>query len=105
MRTVVIITVLLILTMLTGCADYYYQEGKTFQECKQARLDCFEDLKKYSSNWQGMGQYEFEFMEKCMKEKGYSLAKEADLPLRIKRDDPDQMLHWKLRGVAGTLDN
>jgi hypothetical protein len=50
-----------------------------------------------------MGNYEFEFMEDCMVQKGYRPVKESKLPLRVKREDPDQLLHWRLRGVAGTV--
>ena len=99
------LTFLLILTsFLTGCATYYYQEGKTISECKSDRRECFEELKKYSSNWREMGRYEFEFMEDCMLEKGYRLVAEDKLPMRIRREDPEQSLHWRLHGTAGTLD-
>jgi hypothetical protein len=93
-----------LMCLLAGCAKYWYQEGKTFEECKQDRLECFEGLKRYSSNWQDMGEYEFKFMDDCMTQKGYGLVKENRLPLRVKREDPDRLLHWRLRGVAGTME-
>jgi hypothetical protein len=94
-----------ILTCLfAGCASYWYQEGKTFEQCEQDRLACFEELKKYSSNWQDMGEYEFKFMETCMTQKGYRLVKEHKLPPKVKREDPDRLLHWRLRGIAGTVE-
>lgn len=93
--------VLISLSFCAGCAKYWYQEGKTFAETKQDRQECFEELKKYSSNWRDMGDYEFKFMEDCMMQRGYRLVAENKLPLRVKREDPDQLLHWRLRGVAG----
>ena len=87
-----------------GCAQYWYQGGKTFEECRQDQRACLEELKKYSSNWRKMGNYEFEFMENCMRSKGYSLVREKELPLRVKRQDPDRMLHARLKGIAGTVD-
>ncbi|MHC4153463.1 MAG: hypothetical protein ACYST6_00835 [Planctomycetota bacterium] len=102
-RVLAVAALLIIMSLLTGCASYWYQEGKSFEECKQDRLVCFEELKKYSSNWRDMGEYEFEFMETCMTQKGYGQVKENKLPLKVKREDPDQLLHWRLRGIAGTV--
>jgi hypothetical protein len=90
--------------LFTGCSTYWYQAGKTIDECKQDRLACFEELKKYSSDWRDMGDYEFKFMEDCLRQKGYTLLTEGELPLRVKREDPDQLLHYRLHGVAGTIE-
>ncbi|MHC4744324.1 MAG: hypothetical protein ACYS8Z_20605, partial [Planctomycetota bacterium] len=87
-----------------GCAKYWYQEGKTFNEAKQDRKDCLEELKKYSPDWRDMGEYEFKFMNECMKSKGYRLVTENKLPLKVKRDDPDLMQNYRRKGIAGTLD-
>lgn len=92
-----------LLCHFSGCATYWYQADKTINECKQNRFECFEELKKYSSNWRDMGEYEFKFMEDCMRQKGYTLLKEGELPLRVKRQDPDRLTHFRLHGVAGTL--
>ena len=98
-------TTLILIPMLlfAGCTTYWYQAGKTIDECKQDRLGCFEELKKYSSNWRDMEDYEFKFMEDCMRQKGYTLLKEGELPLRVKREDPDRTLNWWIHGMAGTL--
>ena len=105
MRRVIAATLILIpMLLFSGCATYWYKGGKTIYECKQDRQECFEDLKKYSSNWRDMGSYEFKFMEDCMHQKGYSLLKEKDLPLRVKREDPDRSMHLLLHGVAGTIE-
>ena len=99
------LTFLLILTsFLAGCATYWYQEGKTIRECKLDRRECLEELKKYSSNWREMGSYEFDFMEDCMFQKGYRLVTEDKLPMRVRQEDPEQSLHWRLHGTAGALD-
>ncbi|MHC4648445.1 MAG: hypothetical protein ACYTBJ_23550 [Planctomycetota bacterium] len=89
--------------LCTGCAKYWYQEGKTFEECKRDRQECFNELKKYS-DWERMGDYEFGFMEDCMKEKGYRLVTEDKLPLRVKREEPDRTFHVRLKGIAGTIE-
>ena len=112
MRRIIAVTFILIPTLLfSSCAtylykggNYWYKGGKTIYECKQDRQECFEELKKYSSNWRDMGSYEFKFMEDCMRQKGYSLLKEKELPLRVKREDPDRMMHARLHGVAGTIE-
>ena len=90
--------------LLAGCTTYWYQAGKTIDECQQDRLECFEELKKYSSDWRKMGDYEFKFMEDCMHQKGYTLLKENELPMRVKRQHPDTTMHHRLRGTAGTIE-
>jgi hypothetical protein len=40
-----------------------------------------------------------------MQQKGYRLVKESKLPLRVKRIDPDRLLHYRLHGIAGTLED
>ena len=103
-RHVTATLILIPMLLVTGCATYWYQADKTIDECKQERLECFEELKKYSSDWEDMGDYEFEFMEDCMRQKGYTLLKEGELPLRVKREDPDRVMHVRLHGVAGTIE-
>lgn len=105
MRRVIAFTLISIpMLLFTGCATYWYQADKTIDECKQARLECFEELKKYSSDWRDIGEYEFKFMEDCMRQKGYTLLKEKKLPLRVRREDPNRSVNWWLHGVAGTLE-
>ena len=102
-KSLTVALLLVVICFFTGCTSYWYQEGKSFEECKQDHRACFEELKVYSSNWRKMGDYEFEFMEDCMEQKGYGPVNERKLPLKVKREDPDQLLHWRLRGVAGTV--
>jgi hypothetical protein len=61
-------------------------------------------MKKYSSNWQNLGKYEFKLMEDCMKQKGYRLVKERKLHVRVKREDPNLDVSWMTRGVAGFIE-
>ena len=91
-----------------GCAKYYYQAGKTFEECEKDRADCVSELKKRLGTVSTRpGGYEYKFIEDCMKRKGYSLVTEDDLPLDVKRQDPDTSLKGQLyghrRGIAGAL--
>jgi len=86
-----------------GCAKYYYQESKTFEECAKDRADCLSQLKeRLGTVSQRPGDYEYKFIEDCMKRKGY-----GKLPLNAKRLDPDTSLQGQLygyrRGIAGTL--
>jgi hypothetical protein len=87
----------------SGCAQYWYQEGRTFEQCKQDRMDCFEELKKRSDFSGATARYEFEFMEECMKQRGYRLVSEDELPLAAKRERPDPTLHYRMKGIAGDL--
>ena len=95
--------------LLVGCGEYYYQQGKTFNECERDWEDCLSELEgqKY---WRfvDFGLYEYEFMEDCMGRKGYRLVTENTLPLSAKRRDP---VMWNIgftrgrrQGIAGTRD-
>jgi hypothetical protein len=104
--TVVLLTFLV--WWVGGCAMYYYQEGKAFEDCKQDYRACYAELTKYADpNSLGagtLGSYGSKFMDECMKERGYRLVTENELPLRAKRRDPDWWPGWNKRGVAGALE-
>jgi hypothetical protein len=91
-----------------GCETYHYQEGKTFAECKKDREDCFTELKK-RADWEIPGSYERDYMESCLKRKGYRLVKEKELPFDVKRQDPASTIYGRVyeagRGIAGTVDS
>ncbi|MHC4170551.1 MAG: hypothetical protein ACYSWQ_26735 [Planctomycetota bacterium] len=109
MRHIVVFALLGLGYLLAGCDKYYYQEGKTFKECAKDRHECVADLKeRLGVVSRRPGGYEYEFIENCMKHKGYRLVTERQLPLGVKRLDPDQSMRGKLygyrRGIAGTVD-
>ena len=89
--------------LLSGCAQYWYQDGKTFQQCKQDRQACFDALSK-RTDFVGTGDYEFKFLTECMQDKGYRLVKEDELPLDVRRESPDTSLHWRAKGIAGSVE-
>jgi hypothetical protein len=90
-----------------GCAKYYYQEGRTFEQCKIDCEDCAAELAKRVTN-EKPGAYEHKYMEHCMTQKGYITVTEDDLPLSVKREDPDLSLrgfiYGRRRGLAGALE-
>lgn len=88
---------------LAGCTTYYYQQNKSIDQCKQDRQACVGELQKYST-LQEFGEYERKFMEDCMRQKGYSLITKDKLPIKVRREEPEQTLHWRIHGVAGTLE-
>ena len=87
----------------SGCANYWYQEGKTFEECKQARLECYTEMKMYSYDPDDLGKYEFKLMQDCMIQKGYRLVTDNRLHVRVKREDPDLDVAWMVHGIAGFI--
>lgn len=89
--------------MLAGCAKYWYQEGKTFDECQQARDECFAELKKRTDFSHPTVEYEIQFMNECMQSKGYREIKNSEIPLDAKRQEPETTLHWRARGLAGSV--
>jgi len=87
-----------------GCAKYWYQEGKSFDECKKARAECFEELKKRTDFSSPTVEYEMKYMNECMQEKGYRQVSAKELPLEVRREEPESSLHWRTRGLAGTVE-
>lgn len=87
-----------------GCAKYWYQEGKSFDECKKARAECFEELKKRTDFSSPTVEYEMKYMNECMQEKGYRQVSAKELPLDVRREEPESSLHWRTRGLAGTVE-
>ncbi|MHC4693132.1 MAG: hypothetical protein ACYS67_10360 [Planctomycetota bacterium] len=92
-----------LLCSFAGCTTYWYQEGKTFEECKQDYVDCFEDMKRYSRDPEDLDKYEFKLMEDCMILKGYRLVTERQLYVRVKREDPNLDVYWMVHGTAGFI--
>lgn len=95
------------LCLAVGCQPtYWYQEGRTFDECKADQADCQAELEKRTDRHH-MSDYERRFMEDCMRRRGYRLAADDDLPLDIKREEPNTVsaVPWnRFYGVAGSLD-
>lgn len=96
----------LALSATTGCElKYWYQEGKTFDQCKADRKICRAELLRRADAYR-LGSYERRFMEECMRQRGYRLVSESELPLDVKREDPDipSEVPWaRSYGLAGTL--
>jgi len=88
---------------LTGCSKYWYQEGKSFDECKQARGECSSELQKRSDLSNLTVEYEIKFMNDCMTKKGYREVSQDELPLDAKRQEQESSFHWRARGLAGTM--
>jgi hypothetical protein len=107
MKNLISILLICLICISAGCAQYYYQEGKTFEQCAKDREDCLSQVKKLMGSTTP-GSYEYKFMEECMKSRGYKLVTENKLPLDVKRQDPDMstlgQLYGRRRGIAGTID-
>ncbi len=109
MKSFPVLLLLVLICLFAGCAKYYYQEGKSFNECASDRTDCVAELqKRLADQSQNAGGYEHKFVKDCMEHKGYRLVTERKLPLNVKRQDPDSSLRGYLygyrRGIAGALD-
>jgi hypothetical protein len=108
MKISVVLLLASLICLSAGCAKYYYQEGKAFEECAKDREDCLSELKEHLGTVsERPGSYEYKFIEDCMRRKGYGLVTENKLPLDVKRLDPDSSLQGQLygyrRGISGTL--
>ncbi len=101
-RLLFIIPLLIFLSVLAGCT-YWYQQGKTFDQCEQDLDQCYCELKNYA-DMDDIGQHEDDFMKDCMKQKGYELVGEDKLPPKVKRRDPEMNSFWLLAGTSGTTE-
>lgn len=99
----VILVAGLILCGMSGCARYWYQEGKTFEQCKRDREVCRQELLKHSDLTK-VGTYEIKFIEECMQQRGYRLVKESELLMHVRREAPETSFHYRAKGVAGRLE-
>ncbi len=92
--------------LATGCAEkYWYQEGRTFDECRADRAACRAELLQ-RTDLRSIGEYERRFMEDCMERRGYRLVSEKELPLDVKReasDMPSEVQRARGYGVAGSI--
>ena len=96
------IAVLLIAACLTsGCAtEYWYQKGKTFEECYADHRACCQELERLTDQTQ-LGDRELKIIEDCMRSRGYRVVPESRLPYPTKSLAPDRTIHYRLRGIAG----
>jgi hypothetical protein len=89
-----------------GCQQkYWYQEGKTFYQCKADHADCQTELGR-RAHLLHRSSYSYRFLENCMQQKGYELVAEKDLPLDAKRQDPivpSDVPWYHAYGVAGAI--
>lgn len=87
------------LLLLGGCSQYWYQEGKSFEECQRDLEAAHAEAFRYSSR--GSNRYESGFVREAMEARGYELVKRRDLP-------PDT--YWEdtcvfgVPGAAGTVE-
>ncbi|MHC4212371.1 MAG: hypothetical protein ACYSWP_03250 [Planctomycetota bacterium] len=96
--------VCLSLLFATGCASYWYQECKTYEECREDIKQCLAELRKYQDLNSSYSNtfYAEDFEKDCMQGKGYRLYSENKLPLRAKRHTLSGALS-STYGIAGRL--
>ena len=103
------ILLVILVCCCSGCAKYFYQEGKSFTQCLKDRVECLKELnKRLAVQSKSPGGYEHKFIDDCMTRRGYRLVTEDKLPLTAKRQDPAQtlrgILYGQRRGIAGEVD-
>ena len=103
MRLVVAGMLFAVVFVVGGCAKYWYQEGKSFNQTRRDLAACQAEAVRYSDvgRTHGLGGFEQEFVERCMQENGYQLVREKELPMRIRRESSPV---FGLPGIAGTID-
>ncbi len=102
-RSLVVALLLAPIISCAGCTSFWYQEGKTFNECARDLQECVTEMKTYSDRSINLGVYDIRFEKDCMKRRGYKLVKERKLPLRTRRQGPSSSAGTY--GVAGLLED
>ncbi len=49
MKTLTGVLLLFLICLSAGCGKYWYQEGKTLEECRKDRQECFNEFQKYAN--------------------------------------------------------
>lgn len=94
---------LVVFCCCTGCGmQYWYQEGKTFDDCYEDHRACYEELAELSE-LTGFGTRELDIVEDCMRRKGYRPVSGNSLPPRTKVLGADRTIHYRLKGLAGSM--
>ena len=100
-------TMIVALFLAAGCQPtYWYQQGRTFSECKADQVDCQAELLRRTDRHH-LTDYERRFMEDCMRQRGYELVPDGDLPVDVRREEPDAAMAvpWNhFYGVAGSIE-
>ena len=101
----VILLVCVSLLFTTGCASYWYRQGKTYEECREDIKQCLGELRKYQDLNSSYSNtfYAEDFEKDCMQGKGYKLYSEDKLPLRVKRQTLTGAISSSY-GIAGRLE-
>ncbi|MHC4573398.1 MAG: hypothetical protein ACYS76_04590 [Planctomycetota bacterium] len=103
MTRTLIISILSVLSCFAPGCTYWHQQGKSFADCERDLQHCYNELKKYA-DMDSIGTYEVDFVKNCMKQRGYKLILENDLPMVVRRRDPAMNTFWLLAGVSGTIE-
>ena len=101
-KSLLVVSLLVLLASLTGCTKFWYQEAKTYGECERDLQQCVAEMHRYSNKDINLGVYDVSFERSCMEQKGYRLVKERSLPLRVRRQGPGTLAGTY--GVAGHLE-
>ena len=101
MARVLVVLLLAVACFCAGCGTkYWYQIGKTFDECYADHRTCYEELETLTTQTQ-FGKRELKIINDCMRRKGYRLIAEDRLPYPTRSLRPDRTIHYRLRGIAG----
>lgn len=85
-----------------GCT-YWYKPNQTFNQAWDSLDECLCQMEARADPGNN-GCYEAGYVKDCMKDRGYRLVFEHQLPDDVKRQDPSLNRFWVRAGVAGKLD-
>ncbi len=98
------ICLLAMISFSSGCTTFWYQEEKSFNQCKDDMYYCRYKMQERSDKSMNLGFYDTKFNELCMQQRGYRLVHEDQLPLCARRQGPGYYLSSRQHGAAGTIE-
>lgn len=80
MNRVVSTICLLLIVSVAGCGTYWYQSGKTLEQCCQDSRECIYDANKHAYTYIDASS----LYRQCMNVRGYQQLFKEDLPMGIR---------------------
>ncbi len=88
----------------SGCTTFWHQKEKSFYECENDFKDCRFEMEQRADKGISLGFYNIRFKDRCMKDRGYRLRWEWQLPLQVRRQGPGYYFSSQRHGIAGSID-
>jgi len=89
-----LVILVLVFVGVGGCGTYWYQPGKTLEQCLQDSKEC-----AYDANKHGFDYFDCDSLyRQCMEVRGYQQFLKEHLPMGIRTYQIDMLAGWNVAG-------